>query len=360
MKDLILSCPINDTSIGNVSVNMLKELWKLKINVALFPVQNNIDLAVYDKLDSDFINWIDLCFRTRFKKIKKDTPSLQIWHINGSQQRLSSKSFLYTFHETSKPTFSEINLCKTHEKVFFSSSYSNNLFQKYGLNNSHFIPIGFDTDFHETKNLYENKGIVHFGLFGKFEKRKNTGKILKAWAKHFGNDPKFQLSCAVMNKFMKPEDLNHAIGSSLNGEVYENINFLPFIPTNSEYNTLLNSIHIDITGLSGGEGWNLPSFNLTCLGKWSCVLNCTSHQDWANKDNSILLEPSGTHDSSDGIFFQNGAEFNQGDFYTFDEDNITPTFIKAIAKHKQENKEGKKLKDIFSYKKSVESILEYM
>lgn len=359
MKDLIVSCPVNDTSIGNVSVNILRELWRQKINVALFPVQNNIDLSVYDKLDTDFKNWINLSAETKFKKIKKDTPSLQVWHINGSQQRLSTKSFLYTFHETSKPTMSEVNICKVHEKVFFSSSYSRDLFRQAGALNAEHVPLGLDEDFKETSRLYlEN--VVHFSLLGKFEKRKNTAAILRTWAKHFGNDPKFHLSCAVMNKFIPAEDLNNSIGQALNGEVYQNINFLPFIPSNSEYNTLLNSIDIDLTGLSGGEGWNLPAFNATCLGKWSCVLNCTSHKDWANNDNSILVEPNGTQSSEDGVFFKNGGEFNQGDFYTFDENQITTALVKAVSRNKQKNIKGIELKDKFNYKNSVNSILENM
>tara|TARA_B000000557_G_scaffold264724_1_gene271281 strand:+ start:2224 stop:3306 length:1083 start_codon:yes stop_codon:yes gene_type:complete len=359
MTDLIVSCPINDTSIGNVSVNILRELWKEGVNIALFPVQNNIDLSVYDKLPEEFKNWINLSAQNKFKKLKKDTPALQIWHINGSQARMSTKSFLYTFYETSKPTLSEINICKTHEKVFFSSSYSRDLFLNCGVDNAKYIPLGFDNDFHESKRLYL-EDVVHFSLLGKFEKRKNTASILRSWAKHFGNDPKFHLSCAIMNKFIPAEDLNHAIGQALSGEVYQNINFLPFIPSNSEYNTLLNSIDIDLTGLSGGEGWNLPAFNATCLGKWSCVLDCTSHKDWANQENSILVEPNGKQNAEDGVFFKDGAEFNQGEFYTFDEDQMTTTFVKAISKHKQKNTQGQKLKDEFSYKNSVKQIVNHM
>ena len=54
--------------------------------------------------------------------------------------------------------------------------------------------------------------------------------------------------------------------------------------------------------MSGAEGWNLPAFNATALGKWSIVLNSSSHTDWANSDNSILVEPNGTETAEDGNF----------------------------------------------------------
>ena len=76
--------------------------------------------------------------------------------------------------------------------------------------------------------------------------------------------------------------MNQIIAQALEGKTYGNINFLPRLGTNSEVNEMLNSIDIDLSGLSGAEGWNLPAFNSTCLGKWSMVLNCTSHKDWAN------------------------------------------------------------------------------
>ena len=68
--------------------------------------------------------------------------------------------------------------------------------------------------------------------------------------------------------------MKSVISNALRGKHYKNINFLPHLEKNAEVNELLNAIDIDLTGLSGGEGWNLPAFNATCLGKWSVVLKC--------------------------------------------------------------------------------------
>lgn len=356
MKDLIFHAPLNDTSIGNVSVAFLRELYNRDLNISLFPVSDVINLDVYDDLDDGFISWVNQCFSNRFKSLSKDAPSLQVWHIRGSEKRISKNNFLYTFHETSKPTLSEINICKIHNKVFFSSEFSSNLFKCAGLDNCSSIPIGFDKCFYKTHRNFSNK-VKHFSLMGKFEKRKNTGNILRNWASRFGNDPNYQLSCLIVNRFIDSNKLNNLIGESLNGKVYSNINFLPFMEKNSEVNTILNSIDIDLTGLSGGEGWNLPAFNATCLGKWSCVSNCTSHKDWATKDNCILVEPDGTFNVDDGIFFQDGSEFNQGEFNSISDKLMISSFEEALIKSNNTNFEGEKLKAKFTYEKTVESIL---
>ena len=52
---LIVKAPLNDTSIGNVSVNILRELYKLGLNISLFPIQNSISLEAFDELDKDFV-----------------------------------------------------------------------------------------------------------------------------------------------------------------------------------------------------------------------------------------------------------------------------------------------------------------
>ena len=127
--------------------------------------------------------------------------------------------------------------------------------------------------------------------------------------------------------------------------------------TNSEVNEFINSIDIDLSGLSGAEGWNLPAFNATCLGKWSIVLNATSHKDWATDSNSILLEPNGKTLAVDGRFFQQGGDFNQGEIFTFAEEDLIEKMKIAESHCRTPNQEGLALQDKFSYSKMLDKIL---
>lgn len=358
MNNLIFKCPLNSVSFGNVSFNLMREFFKKEYNVAHFPISNS-DISIYDKASQEFKEWLQSCVNRRFKLLNKDLPTLQLWHINGSENTISKNSFLYTFYEVDEPTETEKNIVNLHDKVFFSSSYAQKLFQSVGCQNAHYVPVGFDPDFHKTGKKYL-EGKVHFGLMGKWEKRKHTARIIKLWAEKYGNNYNYQLSCCVTNQFIKPEVLNQFIMQALGGKQYGNINFLPFLRTNSEVNEFLNAIDIDLGGLSGAEGWNLPSFNATALGKWSIVLNATSHKDWANDKNAILVEPSGKIPCYDGQFFHQGQPFNQGHIYDFNDDEVISKMEEAESRCKQENVEGLKLQKDFSYGKTVDKILEYI
>lgn len=358
MNKLVFKCPINNVSFGNVSLNFMRELFKRDFNVAHFPI-GNPEASVYDKLSSEFKDWLQSSVNKRYKLLDKNLPTLQLWHINGSENTITKNSYLYTFYEVDEPTETEKNIVNLHDKVIFSSSYAEKTFKSIGCENVCSVPIGFDPDFFKTNKSYLTDKI-HFGLMGKWEKRKHTGKILRLWAKKYGNNYNYQLSCCINNSFMKPEVLNQFINQALEGKQYGNINFLPFLKTNSEVNEFLNAIDIDLGGLSGAEGWNLPSFNATALGKWSIVLNATSHKDWANNKNAILVEPSGKLPCYDGQFFHQGHPFNQGSIYDFNEDEVVSKMEEAESKCKNENTEGLKLQKQFSYGKTVDKILEYL
>ena len=354
---LIFNAPVNSLSMGNVSVNLLKQMYKKNIDLTFFPTSNNVDLKAY-RLDKGFMEWLSNSITNRLKTVKKDTPTLRLWHINGSETKYSDRQFLLTFYELNNPTQEETNLVNLQEHTFFSSKYSKTIFQNV-TNKVSYAPMGFDEEFtisEKKKGLQD--GVIHFGLMGKWEHRKHTEKIIKLWIKKYGDNPRFQLTCCVTNPFYKPEQMNQVILQALGGKRYYNVNFIPYLETNAQVNDLMNAIDIDLTGLSGAEGWNLPSFNCTALGKWSIVLNATAHKDWATKDNAILVNPNGQIPVYDNIFFQQGQPFNQGSIYTWDDDEVIAAFEAAEKVAKVRNTKGEELQKDFSWEKSLDIILD--
>jgi glycosyltransferase involved in cell wall biosynthesis len=353
---LLVNAPINALSFGNVSVNILRELFKKNIDLVFFPIGDKAEMDAYDKIDPDFVKYLQSATNDRYSKISKDIPSLKLWHIFGSETRYSKNQSLFTFHEVSEVTNIEKNLLKLQDNIFVSSNYTKNIFNLNGLDNVTHVPLGFDNDFQITNKTYlQDK--IHFGILGKFENRKNTARIIKSWLKLFGNKPEYQLSCAITNPFLDKARFQNELLKVLEGKNYNNLNFVPYMQTNSEVNDYLNSIDIDLGGLSGSEGWNLPSFNATALGKWSVVINATAHKDWATKDNSILIEPSSLKDCYDDVFFKKGQSFNQGQFFDISDQEMDDAILKSVSYAKKLNPEGLKLQKQFTYEKTVETIL---
>jgi len=356
---LTVNAPINNVSFGNVAYNILREIHKKGLEISFFPIGDKINLEAYDKLDPSFNQYLTQSASKRLETFDVKNNEFKLWHINGSENRQSKKQALLTFHETSRLTPFEVNILKNQDCIFVTSKFTKSVFENYGIQNVNFVTLGFDEDFGKTNQTYlEDK--IHFGLFGKIEYRKNTARIIKNWLKLFGNNSKYQLSCAVFNPFLDKNTFQNQIMAILEGKNYNNINFLNFMPTNSEVNDYLNSIDIDLGGLSGSEGWNLPSFNATCLGKWSVVLNATAHKDWATNENSILVEPSRMKEAHDGIFFHKGHPFNQGEFFDITDDEIQNAILKSVEYAKQPNPDGEALKNKFTYKNTTESILHIM
>ena len=353
---LLVNAPINGLSFGNVSVNILRELFKKNIDLVFFPIGDKAEMDAYDKIDPDFVKYLQSATNDRYSKISKDIPSLKLWHIFGSETRYSKNQSLFTFHEVSEVTNIEKNLLKLQDNIFVSSNYTKNIFNLNGLDNVTHVPLGFDNDFQITNKTYlQDK--IHFGILGKFENRKNTARIIKSWLKLFGNKPEYQLSCAITNPFLDKARFQNELLKVLEGKNYNNLNFVPYMQTNSEVNDYLNSIDIDLGGLSGAEGWNLPSFNATALGKWSVVINATAHKDWATNDNSILIEPSSLKDCYDDVFFKKGQSFNQGQFFDISDQEMDDAILKSLSYAKTPNPEGLKLQKQFTYEKTVETIL---
>ena len=172
--NLIVEAPLNSLSFGNVSYNFLRELYKANIDIALFPI-GEPDLSAFQPTQ-EFVNWLQKSISVRFDALSKNLPTLKLWHLNGSDTLRSRNQTLVTFYECNKPTNIEKNIANLQSKTLFSSQYASSQFE-----GSDTFKLGFDEDFKVTGKTYL-KDRIHFGLCGKFEKRKHTEKLIKTWS----------------------------------------------------------------------------------------------------------------------------------------------------------------------------------
>lgn len=350
--------PLNSLSFGQVSFNLLYEFYKMSLNPSIFKASDHqIDFSAYN-FNQDFINWIVKNHNDSFAKHSRKYPSIRLWHINDSIRTYSDKQILLTFHETDQLTNIETNILK-NSIVCSSSCYTQSVFANHGIE-SNVVPLGFDSHhFKSTDKAYFDDGRITFNLCGKFEKRKNHEKTIKAWIKKFGKNKKYSLQCAIHNQFYQdPNELKVIYSTILEGKACFNVSFLASMPKNSIYNDYLNSADI-VIGMSGAEGWGLPEFQSVALGKHAVMLNATAYKEWATSENSVLVEPSGKIEVYDGKFFSKGTPFNQGSIYTFNDDEFIYGCEKAIARVESNkiNTEGLKLQDKFTYENTAKQLL---
>lgn len=350
--------PLNNLSLGQVSFNLLYQFYKKGLSPAIFKASDHpVDHSAYD-YEEDFLRWVQANLQQAVASHSREIPTLRVWHINDSWRNYSDRQILLTFHETDTLTEIEKKIA-SHSELCVTSNYTKDVFKQKELEAT-FVPLGFDSKhFFNTNKNYFDDGRITFNLCGKFEKRKHHEKIIRAWVKKYGKNKKYSLQCALHNQFYKdPNELKMKFSDILDNKHIFNVMFMQFMPKNSVYNDYLNSSDI-IIGMSGGEGWGLPEFHSVALGKHSVILNASAYKEWANENNSVLVEPSSKVEVYDNKFFTKGAPFNQGNIYDFDEEAFIDGCEKAVERYRSNpiNEEGLKLKEQFTYEKTADKLL---
>ena len=354
--------PINRVSFGQVSIALLREAYAKKHDVISLPISQPDVSSIEspNKDNAEFIKWVDQSVERFGTEHTSSRPTFKLWHleiVNGFN-KVSDNQSLMTFHELDNLTPLEVNIAKNNPKLIVTSKYTQEVFASNGVD-AHYVPLGFDKhSFNVINKNYHTDNRIVFNLSGKFEFRKHHAKILKAWAKKYGNDKRYALQCAVFNPFLSDQVNNQTISNALDNQRYFNITFLPIMQTNETNNAYLNSCNIFI-GMSGGEGWGLPEFQSVALGKHAVIMDAHGYKGWANRENSVLVGSTGMVDCIDGIFFKKGDSQNQGKIFDFDEDDFISGCEEAIKRYQANpvNESGLRLANDFSYEKCYDNIL---
>ncbi len=332
-------------------------MHKRGLQPALFPV-GQPDVST-QKIDADFGGWLNSCIAKAPLQHSRNTPILKLWHLDGSLEAFSNKQALFTFYELDSPTQLELNVARNQSKVIVSSNFTKGIFEDCGADNIECIPLGFDSANFSTNNkkFFSDDRIVFLSV-GKFEHRKQHEKAIKAWIKKYGNNPEYFLQCAVYNPFFSPEENEAIVKSIVGGKNYFNVQFIGYMQQNELYNNFLASGNI-ILGMSGGEGWGLGEFHALAMGKHGVILNAHAHKEWATAENSVLVKPNGKQPAYDGKFFVEGRPTNQGNIFSWAEDDFLNACDEAIARVKKNriNEAGLKLREKFTWAKTTDQIL---
>lgn len=316
-----LNFALNGVSFGATSIALLREMYKRGLQPPLFPI-GPVDLAA-QKPDPDFNAKVQSSINSAQQRHSRQHTAFKLWHIADGLQTYSAKdSRLITFQETGQLTPMELNILRQQQRVYVTNRYAQTFFKLYGVE-AEWMPLGFDAhNFSALPVRPRIEGVTSWMLLGKMEDRKHTRRQLALWCKRYGGNKAHRLNLSITNPFLRPEDQQALIQQALEGKTigpngyYWNVNPLPFVPTNAEYNAVLQSAEI-VLACSGSEGFGLPEFHAAALGAWPVVLDAHAYKDHFTNDNAVLVSPSGMEPIADGIFFHNGAPINVGNKFCF-------------------------------------------
>lgn len=352
---------INGLSLGQVGYGILNSVFKQGIVPNIFPKMGQVDMSVYDHASLDYRQKLQIGLNKAFSNYKKDIPFLNIWHLNMAWLKISEPSYLLTFHELDQITEAEKNILNSYNGVFVASQYTKSVFENGGVNVPViFTPLGVDpAQTFDTKRPYLAGEATVWTIIGKFENRKRTKKSIQGWIKLYGGNPLHRLHLFVTNPFFKQNQMNDLFADVFNNQLApSNVILYGHQPKNSLINDALNCTNI-IIDMSGGEGLSLPSLNALALGKHGVIHNCTAMKDWATPENATLVEPSSVTPVYDGVFFQPGQPFNQGNIYDWEEKDYLEALQTAYSRFllSKDNIAGKDLANKYNYDVGADIIL---
>lgn len=172
-----LNLPVNSVSFGQVSTLLLRELFLKKENFILYPIGDRYDLSSQES-DEGFFKFIQERTNNFLANIKRKDPCFKLWHLNGSLDSPSDKRYLLSFYELDNPTKEEINIVQNHDKVYFTSRYTVDVFRSVGCKNVEYLPLAFDKyNFKTLNKQYFTDGRIVFNLTGKLEKESIIKKL---------------------------------------------------------------------------------------------------------------------------------------------------------------------------------------
>lgn len=146
--------------------------------------------------------------------------------------------------------------------------------QGFPPNKLHIIPEGVDTEiFHPIEKQFPEK--FRFMLFGKWESRKATQKLVECFREAFPGDDGVELFLAADNPF-DPEKIEDKL-KRLNLED-PRIKVVHFLPREEYIKTLQNG-HVFLS-CSLSEGWNLPLIEAMASGIPSIYSNCSGQMEF--------------------------------------------------------------------------------
>lgn len=330
MSNITFNFPINSVSFGQTSVAILREAYKINLDCCIFPIGGQVDLSTQVP-DENFNKWLAQTINDSPKKHSRDNRVVKLWHLNGSLESYGKEQELITFAECDQLTETEINIAKNQKAVWVTSKYTKAVMEDAGLTNIKYLQLGFDThNFKKLAKKYYDDGVTVIGVGGKLEeKRKAHTQTIRALLETYGNNPKFMLHFAVHNPFMDAENNEKAKHYLTQGKKYTNVVWMPFLPTNQQYNDFQNSVNIWCS-TSNAEGFDLPCYQALSLGKKVVALNAHVYPDYLNNENAWLFEPNGKQLCYDNVFFHKGAPYNQGSFFTWDTKDFLAKLDEAI------------------------------
>lgn len=311
MQKLNMSCPIGVTGYGITSFNIYKCLRK-KTDIRLFPIGSpTLETVEFsDEVSSDI---------SKQNIFSKNDPFFKIWHQFDLANRIGvGKYVALTFFETDKLKPQEIQMINNTDVILVASSWAKNILIENGINIPIVVsPLGIDPDiFNESiiNSVKKDNNKYIFLNIGKWEIRKGHDILLDIFNNAFTENDDVELWMVNHNPFLSNQENEIWTNFYKNSKLGSKIRIIPRLQKHSDVAQVIAMSDCGIFP-ARAEGWNNEVPEFFALNKPVILTDYSAHTQYANKDNSYLLQINGLTTAKDDKFFDgygNWANLSDG------------------------------------------------
>jgi len=268
----------------------------------------------------------------------------------------------YTIWENTRYPVKFFNQLKEFDQIWVPSHWQANITINQGISAEKVkvIPGGVDDNyFFPDSNIKLNDKFT-FVVFGRWDARKSTAEIIKAFKNVFGNSEKIQLLISVDNPFAVDGFNSTEERLKFHNLEANNIKILHF-PSRFEYLRILKSCNVFVS-CSRSEGWNLPLIEAMACGIPSIYSKCSGQLEFA-MDKGIPVNISGIISPKEsGKNFSVVANDSVGDWYEPDfkelEDKLLYSYENYNLLKEKALLDSSYIRNNFSWSNAVEKACE--
>lgn len=305
IKKLNFTSPVGSTGYGITSLNIVKALNLLNVDISLFPIGSKIEI----NNNEEKLLIEHLIKKNRF--FEPNAPCLKIWHPNDLASRIGrGKFYSFPFFELDSIPKDEAHHINSCDSVFTASQWGKNVLLSNNIKVPIFVaPLGVDTEiFKAPAKIKVTEGKYVFFHIGKWEIRKSHDFLLKCFENAFDVNDNVELRLAPFNFFLNKDEENNWLNMVKNNKLASKIKVFDRFKTQYD---LAEFIFYGDCGvfLSRGEGWNNEILECMALDKPIIATNYSAHTEYLTKNNSFMVDVNKTEPAQDNKWF-----FGQGNW----------------------------------------------
>lgn len=274
-----LVSPINDTSYGLTSLNILKSLTDAGNHVSLFPITLRQDIPQY------FIPYVQQALNNA-KGLDFDFSSacIRIWHqfdmsmFAGNGMKIGFPIFeLDGFTDIEKYHLGSLDYC------FVCSEWAKSLLIKHKIlpcDKISVVNLGVDTSIFKPEPHRKTDNFVFLNI-GKWEIRKGHDILADLFADTFSSADNVELWMCNHNVHLTEQEHNEWV-RFYTTKLGDMVKFIPRLPTQQDLARIINMSDCGIYP-SRAEGWNLEAVETLACGKELIITDCTAHSEYCKE-----------------------------------------------------------------------------